>query len=606
MFEGFKCFYKKIHPVSMTMYFPRQYALLLLLLIFTPIFQQEQVSLIFWIILYIHGLLWPLLILFASSHYKTPKKFEMYALFLDSAVVGLWLGLIAFYPLVLVPVLIGLITACVLVGGVLYALSGLICTSVFALLVNYFVEIPSDYFQDSLYVQAMAILGVIPFLFVVILNMYKRNCILQIKRYQISDINGQINELNELTKRVNTALNVSGLLKYMIDSLKHVFDLDQTIVFCLDKEQNVLVYYTYCYHECDLDEDIAKIRPIQFSLDILDNKDGDEKSYIVNAFKSKKYIYLGDVTENKLLSNKEAFIYREKPFKSMLLFPILLKDRAIGVLGLLSNKGSQLPAQNGLNLISQYVAQLAVVMNNKCMFEKAEEVQEQFDKKNKELEQLSEKLSHYLDPQVYRMVFSDESEIQARAVRKRLTILFADVDGFSVATEDVEPAMLAKLLNVYLTSISRVVIDFGGTIDKFIGDELMIFFGNPNTKGVKQDAIECLSMALAIQKVFDEVKSVWANEFGFDVTALGIRMGVNSGYSTVGNFGSKYRMHYTVIGDHVNLAARIHTAAKPNDILISTNTYLLVKKNMSCIEGEQVTLKGIMYPVQTYVVKGKV
>jgi class 3 adenylate cyclase len=146
--------------------------------------------------------------------------------------------------------------------------------------------------------------------------------------------------------------------------------------------------------------------------------------------------------------------------------------------------------------------------------------------------------------------------------------------------------------------MSKIALHFGGTIDKYVGDAMLNFFGDPETKGVKADAVACVKMAIAMRTRMRELDRVWR--------ASGIekpprcRTGINTGFCTVGNFGSEDRMDYTIIGSGVNLACRLEQASPPGEILISYETYALVKDEVCCEEQAPINVKGISHDVATY------
>ncbi|MGK0290220.1 MAG: adenylate cyclase, partial [bacterium] len=191
------------------------------------------------------------------------------------------------------------------------------------------------------------------------------------------------------------------------------------------------------------------------------------------------------------------------------------------------------------------------------------------------LENLSSKLSKYLSPQVYDSIFSGKKDVKLESYRKELTIFFSDIQGFTSLTDSMESEALTELLNQYLNEMSEIALKYGGTLDKFIGDAIMIFFGDPETKGMQEDALTCARMAIEMRKRMEELRSEWITK-GVDVP-LHIRIGINTGYCTVGNFGSESRLDYTIIGGQVNLASRLETNAEPDQILISHRTYTLIK-----------------------------
>ena len=137
-----------------------------------------------------------------------------------------------------------------------------------------------------------------------------------------------------------------------------------------------------------------------------------------------------------------------------------------------------------------------------------------------------------------------------------------------------EPEKLAKVINSYLSEMTTIAVKSGGTIDKFIGDAIMVFFGDPETEGEVQDALKCVEMAILMRQRVEELQKHW-KKMGV-INGLGIRMGISTGFCTVGNFGSDLRLDYTVLGSPVNLAARLQSAAERNGILIDENTNNLI------------------------------
>lgn len=206
-------------------------------------------------------------------------------------------------------------------------------------------------------------------------------------------------------------------------------------------------------------------------------------------------------------------------------------------------------------------------------------------------------LSRYVSPQVWKMIFSGQS-IKLETKRKQMTVFFSDIKGFSDAAEQLDPDELNAMLSEYLTEMSNIVHKFGGTIDKFIGDAIMVFFGDPNTQGLKQDAVACVSMAIEMKRKMKDLQQKWLAQ-GINLP-LEIRMGINTGYCTVGNFGTQQRMDYTAVGTEVNLASRLEAISPPGEIMISLSTYGQIKDLITCRDTGMAKLKGFSEPIQTY------
>ena len=222
------------------------------------------------------------------------------------------------------------------------------------------------------------------------------------------------------------------------------------------------------------------------------------------------------------------------------------------------------------------------------------------DEKNRMLEGLSSKLAKYLSPQVYKSIFSGEQDVVLKTERKKLTVFFSDIKNFTLTTEDLQPEDLTGLLNQYFSDMSKIALEHGATIDKFIGDAMLMFFGDPETKGVEEDARACVRMAIAMQRRMVDLQDEWRAR-GYE-RPLEMRIGINTGYCNVGNFGSDDRMDYTIIGGEVNLAARLEANADPNGVLMSYETYALVQDIVEAEERESIVAKGIRREVRAFAV----
>ncbi len=211
---------------------------------------------------------------------------------------------------------------------------------------------------------------------------------------------------------------------------------------------------------------------------------------------------------------------------------------------------------------------------------------------------LSHKLSKYLSPQVWQTIFTGERDVRLETQRKKLVIFFSDIKGFTELSEEMEPEALTELLNHYFNEMSEVALRYGGTIDKFVGDSIMIFFGDPTSRGQREDASACVSMAIDMRKHMKIMRQKWRSQ-GIK-SPLEIRMGISTGYTTVGNFGAENRMDYTIIGKEVNLASRLESLAEPGEILVSYETFSLIKDRIMCRDKGEITVKGFGRPIAIY------
>ena len=227
-----------------------------------------------------------------------------------------------------------------------------------------------------------------------------------------------------------------------------------------------------------------------------------------------------------------------------------------------------------------------------------DEQKESLAEKNRMLESLSSKLSKYLAPQIYQSIFSGRQDVSLETKRKKLTIFFSDIKDFTAITEDLQAEDLASLLNQYLTEMSKIALEHGATIDKFIGDAMLMFYGDPETKGVEEDAKACARMAIAMQRRWRDLQVDWRDK-GYE-QPFRTRIGINTGYCNVGNFGSSDRMDYTIIGGEVNLAARLQSQADPDGILLSFETYALVRDIVDAEERPSIEAKGTRREIRPF------
>ena len=223
------------------------------------------------------------------------------------------------------------------------------------------------------------------------------------------------------------------------------------------------------------------------------------------------------------------------------------------------------------------------------------------EEKSAQLENLATRLAKYLSPQIYKSIFEEKQEVKSVHSRKNLTIFFSDIIQFTDLTDTMEPEKLAKVINSYLSEMTTIAVKSGGTIDKFIGDAIMVFFGDPETEGEVQDALKCVEMAILMRQRVEELQKHW-KKMGV-INGLGIRMGISTGFCTVGNFGSDLRLDYTVLGSPVNLAARLQSAAERNGILIDENTNNLINDVVQTEKNNTITPKGFVRPIDTFILK---
>ena len=219
--------------------------------------------------------------------------------------------------------------------------------------------------------------------------------------------------------------------------------------------------------------------------------------------------------------------------------------------------------------------------------------------KSEKLETIANRLAKYLSPQVYQSIFSDKIIDGQTYKRKNLTVFFSDIASFTDLSDTLEPERLAELINTYLSDMTEIAISNGGTIDKFIGDAIMVFFGDPDSSGEEMDALRCLKMAFEMQEKIKSISRVWQSKRGIP-GGLNVRMGIATGYCTVGNFGSNQRLDYTALGSPVNMAARLETICPLGEVLMTQATANILSDKVKSEFFDDFNIKGFSKPIPVY------
>ena len=258
-------------------------------------------------------------------------------------------------------------------------------------------------------------------------------------------------------------------------------------------------------------------------------------------------------------------------------------------------EGNSSTEQDFSNLVGAYGKLLKTTKRIIKLSDKNEQrlniLKEEAQETNKQLEGMSSQLSKFLSPQLYQSIFSGSRQGSRVSRRKKLTVFFSDLCGFTNFVESMESEDVTDLLNLYLETMTTIALEYGATIDKYIGDGIMLFFGDPETDGIEADAIKCVKMALDMLKELDNLSDRW-ERYGLK-EPLQMRIGIDTGFATVGNFGSESRLDYTAIGSAVNRASRLEEAADNGSIYISQDTYALVKGAIDAEQLPKIELKGL-------------
>jgi adenylate cyclase len=237
-----------------------------------------------------------------------------------------------------------------------------------------------------------------------------------------------------------------------------------------------------------------------------------------------------------------------------------------------------------LELISAVAAQTAVAVENVRAHERL--AKEEVARAN---------YSRFLPEYVVKQMLENPESFKLGGVNQTITVLFADIRGFTRISEHAKPERVVHLLNMYFSEMTEIIFQYGGTLDKYIGDGLMALFGAPTA--TPEDASNALKAAVDMQRRIIEINAQLRSE-GFP--EIGVGIGLHTGEATVGYIGSDRRSEYTAIGDTVNLASRLESNAKGGQILVSESTSRAAKTDYELIQRESITVKNRVQPVPLF------
>ena len=424
----------------------------------------------------------------------------------------------------------------------------------------------------------------------------------------------EVEIIQQVSSQINATLNLENIAQTMLGLMDEFFGFQHTMILLLNEgEESLSVLATHGYEEQGVG---AKVKVGMGVIGMVAKRRKLMRMANLGAQRAYMQAVRQQVTQTTSTKLEEEVPLPGLPdVESQVAIPMMLEEELVGVFSV-ESRGINIFDKGDELLIGILANQAAIALQHARLFQREQQrlqelneahkeladlnsnLEQKVEERTAELLELSAKLSRYFSPQVYDSIFSGKLDVSIQTQRKPLTVFFSDLQGFTELTERLEPEVLTELLTHYLTEMSKIAIRWGGTIDKFIGDAILVFFGDPITKGNREDAVACVLMAVEMLDKLESIREFW-RERGV-ARPLNVRMGIHTGVCTVGNFGSEDRLDYTVIGNGVNLASRLESNSDPNQILISEDTYLLVKGRVRCDQREAISVKGVSHPVQTY------
>lgn len=292
-----------------------------------------------------------------------------------------------------------------------------------------------------------------------------------------------------------------------------------------------------------------------------------------DLFRTMSFYSVLEATAHRALAEAAA-IRDNNPangLRSVMCIPLILNNRIIGVLGVVNAYRS-----GGFNLSDHRLLNAIASQIDTAIFE------------SNEKRKLRKVLGRSVDPHVMERLLENPNVDFLRGERMVLTVLYSDLRGSTRMTERTDPELMVGFVNDYLGRMTEVILSYEGTLDKFVGDEVMALFGAPCAQG--DHALRAVTVGLEMQKAHQGVMNDWRMR-GVEPAPMGI--GIATGELTVGEMGCQQRTDYTVIGPAANLGARICATAGPGQVLISRETYEMVKDQIRVEPVPGVSLKGV-------------
>lgn len=345
--------------------------------------------------------------------------------------------------------------------------------------------------------------------------------------------------LYEAGKALQGKLSIEEISQQVIALAALIEGVERGFVMLLDESGEVMQQSEVIYRN---PENAANAPQIILSKSVLD---------VIR--KERQPILIEDLKADERFSGSESL--KISGLRSAMCAPLLGRNRLFGVLYVDNMERASAFTQEELNVFALIAAQTGAAIDNSRAHQKiAHQAQQRMA------------LERFLSPEVAEMAMANP-DIRLGGVNQKVTVMFADIRGFTTLSETLDPPRVVEILNEYFTRVTDVIFDQGGMIDKYIGDAVMAVFGAPISKG--NDAARAVETAVQMQRLMAEInRDAHARHW----PELQIGIGINTGLVTAGNIGSPRRLDYTVVGDAVNTASRIMESADGGKILISEST----------------------------------
>jgi adenylate cyclase len=376
--------------------------------------------------------------------------------------------------------------------------------------------------------------------------------------------------LYDISSQLTSITDFKELLKRIMDNIFKVIDADYGFLILTGHEGDNQLTPVVVKHKDDPERDKETLKV--------------SRTIIDKVIHEKEAILTSDaMADSRFDGSKSVFLQK---IRSAMYAPLWRKDKIIGVIGLNSVSFDNQFSQDDLKLLQAIGSQSAMILEQASLNDQI-----------REEEVLRNRLERFLSPQVAEMIVKGSQETIDTVMEPTeltATIVFTDIIAFTQLAEQIPPRETNMFLNHYFSMVTDIIFRYDGMLDKYMGDGLMAVFGAPMEKD--DDAERAILAAKEMKKALTEMRAEQKGQKGtFD-----IRIGINTGRVVAGNIGSPRRMDYTVIGDPVNIASRLESIAKPNQILIGEETYKAVKDKFEISKIGPKKVKGRSAEIMVY------
>ena len=283
-------------------------------------------------------------------------------------------------------------------------------------------------------------------------------------------------------------------------------------------------------------------------------------------------------------------------FRTCLMVPMLRDDELVGAISILRQEVRPFTDKQ-INLLENFAAQAVIAIENTRLLDDLNKLNQQLEQRVtdqvSEIERMS-KLRRFLPPQVADLIVASGTDKQLESHRREITALFCDLRGFTGFSESSDPEDVMALLREYHAAIGEIINKYGGTLERYAGDGVMVVFNDPIP--VDNPALQAVLMAIDMRTAIGKLVEKWS-KLGHDI---GFGIGIAHGFATLGTIGFEGRFDYAAIGTVSNVASRLCDEAKPGQILISPRVLMAVGDAISVEPVGEFKLKGISRPLATY------